>query len=103
MQSRELYDRVLRCAQSFDIAASAPEDANFRFWSKKSFTIVVPNPVHCPDVKGLTWDGKDVAVTDMYYDILVEAHLEVGHGGRDLTFQAVTKKWSKLPKAIVQA
>jgi len=96
-QDRATYDRALRCNQGLD--TNPQEDAQFRFWAKKSFeTVKLPT-----GRIELYWDGMSVAVTDDIYDILVQAHAEVDHGGRDMTFARISKVWSKLPKGLVQA
>ncbi|RCH85764.1 hypothetical protein CU098_008836 [Rhizopus stolonifer] len=51
--------------------------AQFRFWVKKMFRLTAKHVV--------CHDGKPVATREQIYSILVRAHREVHHGGRDKT------------------
>lgn len=69
-----LIQQVLR-----DPRNTAISTAQFRFWVKKMFQIQ-PGTV---DV--VCHDNKPVAMKEQIYEILVKAHREAHHGGRDKT------------------
>lgn len=56
---------------------TAVSTAQFRFWVKKMFQLT-PRQIVCHD-------GKPVAMREQIYGILVRAHREAHHGGRDKT------------------
>ncbi|KAI8979287.1 hypothetical protein BDF20DRAFT_912907 [Mycotypha africana] len=74
---------------------TAISTAQFRFWVKKMFQLQPgPNDVVCHD-------NKPVAMKENIYDILVKAHREAHHGGRDKTSALVRKRYSWIPKELV--
>ncbi|GAA6042180.1 hypothetical protein JCM8097_005001 [Rhodosporidiobolus ruineniae] len=46
-------------------------------------------------------DGLPVAQSEEIYELLVDAHIKVEHGGREKTFKEVRGKWSWIPKELV--
>jgi hypothetical protein len=69
-----LIQQVLR-----DPRNTAISTAQFRFWVKKMFQLQ-------PGTADLVChDNKPVAMKEQIYDILVKAHREAHHGGRDKT------------------
>ncbi|GAA5990393.1 hypothetical protein JCM11641_002348 [Rhodosporidiobolus odoratus] len=46
-------------------------------------------------------DGLPVATSEQIYDLLIEAHEKVQHGGREKTFKEIRGKWSWVPKELV--
>lgn len=69
-----LIQQVLR-----DPRNTAISTAQFRFWVKKMFQLQ-------PGTTDLVChDNKPVAMKEQIYDILVKAHREAHHGGRDKT------------------
>lgn len=63
---------------------TAISTAQFRFWVKKMFQLQ-------PGTVGLVChDGKPVAMKEQIYSILVQAHREAQHGGRDKTSALVS-------------
>ncbi|KAI9278098.1 hypothetical protein BY458DRAFT_452753, partial [Sporodiniella umbellata] len=69
--------------------------AQFRFWVKKMFRFEAGS-------KNVVFhDKKPVATKDSIYTILVKAHREVHHGGRDKTSALVRKRYSWIPKELV--
>lgn len=63
---------------------TAISTAQFRFWVKKMFQLQ-------PGTVGLVChDGKPVAMKEQIYTILVQAHREAQHGGRDKTSALVS-------------
>ncbi|CDS08880.1 hypothetical protein LRAMOSA10241 [Lichtheimia ramosa] len=74
---------------------TAISTAQFRFWVKKMFQLQ-------PGTVGLVChDGKPVAMKEQIYTILVQAHREAQHGGRDKTSALVRRKFSWIPKELV--
>ncbi|CDH59117.1 hypothetical protein RO3G_06090 [Lichtheimia corymbifera JMRC:FSU:9682] len=74
---------------------TAISTAQFRFWVKKMFQLQ-------PGTVGLVChDGKPVAMKEQIYSILVQAHREAQHGGRDKTSALVRRKFSWIPKELV--
>jgi hypothetical protein len=61
---------------------TAVSTAQFRFWVKKMFQLT-PRQMVCHD-------GKPVAMREQIYGILVRAHREAHHGGRDKTSALVS-------------
>ncbi|KAI9261784.1 hypothetical protein EDC94DRAFT_540963 [Helicostylum pulchrum] len=69
--------------------------AQFRFWVKKMFQLQ-------PGSYDLVChDNKPVAMKEQIYDILVNAHKEAHHGGRDKTSAIVRNQFSWIPKELV--
>ncbi|KAI9480496.1 MAG: hypothetical protein EXX96DRAFT_563017 [Benjaminiella poitrasii] len=85
-----LIQQVLR-----DPRNTAISTAQFRFWVKKMFQLQ-PGTT---DV--VCHDNKPVAMKEQIYDILVKAHREAHHGGRDKTSALVRRRYSWIPKELV--
>ncbi|KAI8339127.1 hypothetical protein BC941DRAFT_326316, partial [Chlamydoabsidia padenii] len=85
-----LIQQVLR-----DPRNTAISTAQFRFWVKKMFQLQMGTM----DI--ICHDNKPVAVKEQIYDILVRAHREAHHGGRDKTSALVRRKFSWIPKELV--
>ncbi|KAI8073055.1 hypothetical protein BC940DRAFT_232529, partial [Gongronella butleri] len=85
-----LIQQVLR-----DPRNTAISTAQFRFWVKKMFQLQMGNM----DI--ICHDNKPVAIKEHIYDILVRAHREAHHGGRDKTSALVRRKFSWIPKELV--
>ncbi|KAG0775288.1 hypothetical protein G6F22_013412 [Rhizopus arrhizus] len=67
--------------------------AQFRFWVKKMFQLSAKQVV--------CHDGKPVATREQIYSILVRAHREAHHGGRDKTSALVRRRYSWIPKELI--
>lgn len=74
------YSMILQVLK--DPRNTAVSTAQFRFWVKKMFQLT-PRQVVCHD-------GKPVAMREQIYGILVRAHREAHHGGRDKTSALVS-------------
>ncbi|KAI7882723.1 hypothetical protein K492DRAFT_114768, partial [Lichtheimia hyalospora FSU 10163] len=74
---------------------TAISTAQFRFWVKKMFQLQ-PGTVDL-----VCHDSKPVAMREQIYSILVKAHREAHHGGRDKTSALVRRKFSWIPKELV--
>ncbi|ORX60514.1 hypothetical protein DM01DRAFT_1317091 [Hesseltinella vesiculosa] len=85
-----LIQQVLR-----DPRNTAISTAQFRFWVKKMFQLQAGN------LDVICHDNKPVAIKEHIYDILVRAHREAHHGGRDKTSALVRRKYSWIPKELV--
>ncbi|CAO3589832.1 unnamed protein product [Absidia cylindrospora] len=85
-----LIQQVLR-----DPRNTAISTAQFRFWVKKMFQLQLGN------IDIICHDNKPVAIKEHIYDILVRAHREAHHGGRDKTSALVRRKFSWIPKELV--
>jgi hypothetical protein len=72
------YNLILQVLK--DPKNTAISTAQFRFWVKKMFQLLVINSVEC-----VIHDDKPVAIREKIYEILVMAHSEAHHGGRDKT------------------
>lgn len=80
-----LIQQVLR-----DPRNTAISTAQFRFWVKKMFQLQ-------PGTTDLVChDNKPVAMKEQIYDILVKAHREAHHGGRDKTSALVRSYTSRV-------
>ena len=82
------YDNILAVLR--DPKCTTIESAQFRFWAKKMFRLVM-------DDGGLgvvCHEGKPVAVREQLYDVLTAAHGQASHGGRDKTSAQVRKYYS---------
>jgi hypothetical protein len=71
---------------------TAISTAQFRFWVKKMFQLA---PTDTLDI--VCHDNKPVAMREQIYEILVRAHREAHHGGRDKTSALVSPSLSSLP------
>ncbi|KAI9282168.1 hypothetical protein BY458DRAFT_537682 [Sporodiniella umbellata] len=69
--------------------------AQFRFWVKKMFNFVGGSQ------RIICHDGKPVATKEDIYGILVDAHREANHGGRDKTSAIVKCQYSWIPKELI--
>ncbi|KAI8340862.1 hypothetical protein BC941DRAFT_347507 [Chlamydoabsidia padenii] len=78
---------------------TAISTAQFRFWVKKMFQL------NEPTTSGSSWavyhDNKPVAMQEQIYPILIQAHREAQHGGRDKTSALVRKRYSWIPKELI--
>ncbi|KAI8888716.1 hypothetical protein K501DRAFT_172590, partial [Backusella circina FSU 941] len=85
-----LIQDVLRHPRNTSIST-----AQFRFWVKKMFRLQ-------PGSYDLVFhDNKPVAMREQIYDILVRAHKEAHHGGRDKTSAIVRNQFSWIPKELI--
>ncbi|KAI9282769.1 hypothetical protein BY458DRAFT_552369 [Sporodiniella umbellata] len=67
--------------------------AQFRFWVKKMFRLARHDIIY--------HGNKPVATRENIYSILVKAHKDAHHGGRDKTSALVRKHYSWIPKELV--
>ncbi|KAI9271293.1 hypothetical protein BY458DRAFT_555668 [Sporodiniella umbellata] len=74
---------------------TAISTAQFRFWVKKMFQLQTGAS------ETVCHDNKPVATKEQIYDILVRAHREAHHGGRDKTSALVRRRYSWIPKELV--
>ncbi|KAI8047670.1 uncharacterized protein B0P05DRAFT_592545 [Gilbertella persicaria] len=88
---QDRYDMILQVLK--DPRNTAISTAQFRFWVKKMFQLS-PRQAVCHD-------GKPVAMREQIYGILVRAHREAHHGGRDKTSALVRKRYSWIPKELI--
>ncbi|KNZ44400.1 hypothetical protein VP01_91g7 [Puccinia sorghi] len=91
---KNLYDRIL--AVCFDDSNKKTETAQFRWWVRRTFKLYSEPHGHY-----LMHENRPIAVKEQIYDILVYAHAECGHGGRDKTSAAVRRYFSWIPKDVV--
>ncbi|GAA5889885.1 hypothetical protein JCM6882_004354 [Rhodosporidiobolus microsporus] len=94
LMSREMYATIL--AVLLDPHSTAHSTAQFRFWAKRMFRLVVT-----PTANLVAHENRPVAVKDQIYAILVGTHGDVNHGGRDKTSAQVRRFYSWLPKELV--
>lgn len=80
------YGMILQVLK--DPRNTAVSTAQFRFWVKKMFQLT-SRQIVCHD-------GKPVAMREQIYGILVRAHREAHHGGRDKTSALVRRYHSVL-------
>lgn len=82
--------------------------AQFRFWVKKMFQLVVVVVASSgPDNSRMQQeyachDNKPVAMREEIYNILIVAHKEAHHGGRDKTSALVRERKRDLERAQIQ-
>lgn len=88
------YDNILAVLR--EPKCTTIESAQFRFWAKKMFRLGVVD-----NAQVVTHEGKPVAVKEALYGILIDAHLQAQHGGRDKTSSHVRKFWSWVPKELI--
>ncbi|KAK3839933.1 MAG: hypothetical protein J3R72DRAFT_386269, partial [Linnemannia gamsii] len=70
----------------------------FRWWVRKHFVFTVVGELRILLDKK---NGKPVCVREQLYDKVCYFHHIIGHGGRDKTFAAITKSYSKVPAELV--
>ncbi|OAD74702.1 hypothetical protein PHYBLDRAFT_167051 [Phycomyces blakesleeanus NRRL 1555(-)] len=75
---------------------TAISTAQFRFWVKKMFRLV-----SCGGNSYIYHDDKPVATREDIYGILLCAHNESRHGGRDKTSVLVRQRYSWIPKELI--
>ncbi|KAI7858434.1 hypothetical protein BDC45DRAFT_498344 [Circinella umbellata] len=86
----QLIQQVLK-----DPRNTAISTAQFRFWVKKMFQLQ-PGTIDL-----VCHDRKPVAMKEQIYSILVRAHRDAQHGGRDKTSALVRRTFSWIPKELV--
>lgn len=103
--SQALFDRIWDVLHSTD---NVKENAQFRFWARKMFTLSKSHVVsfgsegpHRMDQEVLLHDGLLVAVREQIYDLLCYCHGSTGHGGRDKTCALIRKHYTWVPKDLV--
>ncbi|KAI9310299.1 hypothetical protein BX666DRAFT_1870331, partial [Dichotomocladium elegans] len=90
----ERYDLILQVLK--DPRNTSISTAQFRFWVKKMFQLVRV------DMRDIVYhDHKPVATREQIYDIVVCAHHEAHHGGRDKTSALVRRRYSWIPKELI--
>ncbi|KAI9299649.1 hypothetical protein BJ944DRAFT_172085, partial [Cunninghamella echinulata] len=100
--SQQQYRLILKVLQ--EPKNTSISTAQFRFWVKKMFQLVVPPPSRHNSNNGepiVYHDQKPVAIKERIYDILLWAHRQSHHGGRDKTSALVRRKFSWIPKELV--
>lgn len=103
--SQALFDRIWDVLHSAD---NVKENAQFRFWARKMFTLSNSHALAL-DVDGsqpmeqevLLHDGLLVAVREQIYDLLCFCHGSTNHGGRDKTCALIRKHYTWVPKDLV--
>lgn len=75
---------------------TAISTAQFRFWVKKMFRLSTSDYMEF-----VCHDDKPVATREDIYNILIIAHKEAHHGGRDKTSALVRKRYSWIPKELI--
>ncbi|KAF7728784.1 hypothetical protein EC973_005622 [Apophysomyces ossiformis] len=88
------YSLILQVLK--DPRNTAISTAQFRFWVKKMFQLV-----QLDGMEIVCHDNKPVAMREQIYDILVRAHREAHHGGRDKTSALVRRRYSWIPKELI--
>ncbi|ORY96579.1 hypothetical protein BCR43DRAFT_547874 [Syncephalastrum racemosum] len=92
---RRRYSLIVRVLK--DPRNTAISTAQFRFWVKKMFQLV---PLR-NGMDVVCHDSKPVAMREEIYSILVRAHKEANHGGRDKTSALVRRRYSWIPKELI--
>ncbi|KAI8099312.1 uncharacterized protein BX664DRAFT_253874 [Halteromyces radiatus] len=87
---QQRYGLILQVLK--DPRNTAISTAQFRFWVKKMFHLHGSTVCH---------DDKPVAMQEQIYPILIRAHREAHHGGRDKTSALVRKRYSWIPKELI--
>ncbi|KAJ5562271.1 hypothetical protein N7461_001032 [Penicillium sp. DV-2018c] len=77
---------------------TAVESAQFRFWVKKMFKLQAVGLDHR---KMICHEGKPVAIREKLFKILIKAHQQCQHGGRDKTSAQVRRIYSWVPKELI--
>ncbi|KAI8644498.1 hypothetical protein BD408DRAFT_413181 [Parasitella parasitica] len=88
------YSLILQVLK--DPRNTAISTAQFRFWVKKMFRLNTTD-----HMEFVCHDGKPVATREDIYNILIIAHKEAHHGGRDKTSALVRKRYSWIPKELI--
>ncbi|GAA5986378.1 hypothetical protein JCM11641_005361 [Rhodosporidiobolus odoratus] len=94
LMTRDMYAAILTIL--LDPNSTAQGTAQFRFWAKRMFRLVVT-----PTANLVAHENRPVAVKDQIYAILVGTHGDSNHGGRDKTSAQVRRFYSWLPKELV--
>ncbi|ORZ08423.1 hypothetical protein BCR42DRAFT_495524 [Absidia repens] len=102
--NRKRYGVILQVLK--DPRNTSVGSAQFRFWVKKMFKLSAKTSVDTgqQNQPSSTWvvchNGKPVAIQEQIYGILIQAHKEAHHGGRDKTSALVRKRYSWIPKEL---
>ncbi|ORZ23524.1 hypothetical protein BCR42DRAFT_319196, partial [Absidia repens] len=92
---RQRYELILQVLQ--EPKNTSVSTAQFRFWVKKMFQLV---PLHNGRLV-VCHDNKPVAMREQIYHILIWAHRQSHHGGRDKTSTLVRRRFSWIPKELI--
>ncbi|KAI9312430.1 hypothetical protein BX666DRAFT_1866270, partial [Dichotomocladium elegans] len=92
---RHRYSVIARVLK--DPRNTAISTAQFRFWVKKMFQLV--SLEDGTDI--VCHDSKPVAMREDIYAILVQAHKQANHGGRDKTSALARRRYSWIPKELI--
>ncbi|KAI8344257.1 hypothetical protein BC941DRAFT_341584, partial [Chlamydoabsidia padenii] len=92
---RQRYELILQVLQ--EPKNTSVSTAQFRFWVKKMFQLV---PLHGERLV-VCHDNKPVAIREQIYNILIWAHRQSHHGGRDKTSTLVRRRFSWIPKELI--
>ncbi|KAJ3566752.1 hypothetical protein NP233_g6803 [Leucocoprinus birnbaumii] len=103
--SQALFDRIWDVLHNAD---TVKENAQFRFWARKMFTLSKSHTVTLGtngprrmEQEVLLHDGLLVAVREQIYDLLCFCHGSTNHGGRDKTCALIRKHYTWVPKDLV--
>ncbi|ORZ22548.1 hypothetical protein BCR42DRAFT_447843 [Absidia repens] len=92
---QQRYDLILQVLQK--PKNTSVSTAQFRFWVKKMFQLVY---LHNGRLV-VCHDNKPVAMREQIYSILIWAHRQSHHGGRDKTSTLVRRRFSWIPKELI--
>ncbi|SAM07373.1 hypothetical protein [Absidia glauca] len=92
---RRRYNLILQVLQ--EPKNTAVSTAQFRFWVKKMFQLVTLETGRLV----VCHDNKPVAIREQIYTILLWAHQQSHHGGRDKTSILVRQRFSWIPKELI--
>ncbi|CAO3596364.1 unnamed protein product [Absidia cylindrospora] len=102
--NQERYVMILQVLK--DPRNTSIGSAQFRFWVKKMFILSAKTTTgngqqnQPSSTLVVCHNGKPVAIQEQIYGILIQAHREAHHGGRDKTSALVRKRYSWIPKEL---
>ncbi|CAF2081135.1 unnamed protein product [Rotaria magnacalcarata] len=94
------YNRIIHSLKQKKGGKKTGIDSKFYLWCKLHFKIDYSVGV---EILCSSKNGNRIAVVEHYYQILQEAHLKTGHGGRDKMRHEITQHYYWIPSKIIDS
>ncbi|CAF4134003.1 unnamed protein product [Rotaria magnacalcarata] len=94
------YNRIIHSLKQKKGGKQTGIDSKFYLWCKLHFKIDYSVGV---EILCSSKNGNRIAVVEHYYQILQEAHLKTGHGGRDKMRHEITQHYYWIPSKIIDS
>ncbi|CAF3590318.1 unnamed protein product [Rotaria socialis] len=93
-----LYNNIINALKQKKSGKTTGINAQFHLWCRKHFKIDCSAGT---ELLCSSKNGNRIAVVENYYQILQEAHVKIGHGGRDKMRHEVMQHYIWIPSKII--